>query len=218
MNLANFSSMEEIPLEDVDRTSMEYRVLMAYVQCRLSATKYRQLLEGEVKGQEGSAVGREDVEVASPEGLSSEGHEQPSRRGTRKKKKNKKRSNWKHFLLPSCLRPQAEGKPQKIIASNEDAVNGHVLMPQGGVGSVPASLPNVQDDSDITVVADRLAEIVDNSKFYLERTGKRLLECTVSLEEDGGGASKIVYEGSDGKGNHIDFSTKELLCISDTVP
>ncbi|XP_077786934.1 apoptosis facilitator Bcl-2-like protein 14 isoform X2 [Podarcis muralis] len=112
MNLTNSSSMEEIPLEDVNRTSTEYRVLMAYAQRRLSASKYGHLLEREAKGQEGSSLGRE------------------------------KR----------------------------------------------------QGDSDINVVVDKLAEIVDNSTPFPQRTGFKELEQTLSLEADGGCATKPENE------------------------
>ncbi|XP_062989457.1 apoptosis facilitator Bcl-2-like protein 14 [Elgaria multicarinata webbii] len=196
MNLANSSSMEEISLDDVDRTSTEYRVLMAYAQRRLSASKYGQLLKREAKGQEGSPLGTEDVAVAPIEGLSPESQEQPARKRTKKKRG---RPNWKHLLIPSCLRPQANGELQNTLGYCEGSAERHTCMSKVGVGSVPTFPAEVQDDSDITPVADRLAEIVDNYRSYPESTGFKSLERTVSIEEDCGATSKPVDEENDGK-------------------
>nr|XP_056718948.1 apoptosis facilitator Bcl-2-like protein 14 [Euleptes europaea] len=197
MSLANFSSMEEIPLEDVDRTSVEYRVLMAYAQHRLSASKYGQLLEREAKGQEGSSLSRKEAQGVTPaeqekapQDLPPEDLKPSARRKRPKKKRG--RSNWKRLLLPSCLR----GQPEEDHRKSE--VNGKQPLPHG-----------VQEDSDITRVADKLAELVDISTYQTGRIGVKGLVLkglvrTVSLEEDGGGASKIVSEGpyqDDGKDN-----------------
>ncbi|XP_071589436.1 apoptosis facilitator Bcl-2-like protein 14 [Heliangelus exortis] len=47
MSLPNDVSMEEIPLEDDERDSIEYKILMAYAQRRLSVSKYGKLLKNE---------------------------------------------------------------------------------------------------------------------------------------------------------------------------
>ncbi|NXJ62420.1 B2L14 protein, partial [Rostratula benghalensis] len=47
----NHVSMEEIPLEDDERDSIEYKILMAYAQRRLSVSKYRNLLKNEANVQ-----------------------------------------------------------------------------------------------------------------------------------------------------------------------
>ncbi|XP_033004137.1 apoptosis facilitator Bcl-2-like protein 14 isoform X1 [Lacerta agilis] len=192
MNLTNYSSMEEIPLEDVDRTSTEYRVLMAYAQRRLSASKYWHLLEREAKGQDGSSLGREKRQgkEKSRQGLSPKDQEQPTR--DRSKKKRKK-SHCKFFRFPSCLRAQAEEDSGKMFRRG-DAVNGHALSLQAGVGSGSAFSLEEQGDSDINVVVDRLAEIVDNSTPFPQRTGFKALEHTLSLEADGGCATKPENE------------------------
>ncbi|XP_054856136.1 apoptosis facilitator Bcl-2-like protein 14 isoform X2 [Eublepharis macularius] len=187
MSLANFSSMEEISLEDVDRTSIEYRVLMAYTQRRLSASKYGHLLEREAKGQEGSSLSREEARGVTPAEQGKAPQELPpgdSKHSARRKSQKKKRSNWKRLLLPSCLR----GEPQRSPRKSE--VNGQTSFRREST-SFPSE---THEDSNITRVADRLAELVDNSRSRSKRTQAKGLVRTVSLEEDGGGTSKIVPE------------------------
>ncbi|NXV32513.1 B2L14 protein, partial [Rissa tridactyla] len=55
MSLPNDVSMEEIPLEDDERDSIEYKILMAYAQRRLSVSKYRKLLKNEANVQKSSS-------------------------------------------------------------------------------------------------------------------------------------------------------------------
>uniref|UniRef100_A0A8C3K210 B2L14 protein n=1 Tax=Calidris pygmaea TaxID=425635 RepID=A0A8C3K210_9CHAR len=52
------ASMEEIPLEDDEQDSIEYKILMAYAQRRLSVSKYRKLLKNEANVQKSSLIGR----------------------------------------------------------------------------------------------------------------------------------------------------------------
>ncbi|XP_061438474.1 apoptosis facilitator Bcl-2-like protein 14 isoform X2 [Rhineura floridana] len=211
MNLANSSSMEEIPLEDVDRTSIEYRVLMAYAQRRLSASKYGQLLEREAKGKEGSSLGKEEIKGKEEayQDFSPEDQEQSTR--DRSQKKKKKKSSWKCFQLCSCLRTQVEEEPGKTFERG-DTVNGHALMSLEGVGSEPTLSSEAQDDSDISHVVDRLAEIIDNSKSYPERKELKALVRTVSLEEDGGWATKPVCE-DDGLKDGEEKIIKKIVAI-----
>nr|XP_014425235.1 apoptosis facilitator Bcl-2-like protein 14 isoform X2 [Pelodiscus sinensis] len=62
MSSPSDANMEEISLEDENRDTVEYKVLMAYAQRRLSVSKYRQLLEREAKTQRGSPTERGERE------------------------------------------------------------------------------------------------------------------------------------------------------------
>ncbi|KFW65031.1 Apoptosis facilitator Bcl-2-like 14 [Pygoscelis adeliae] len=55
--------MEEIPLEDDERDSIEYKILMAYAQRRLSASKYGKLLKNEANVQKSSSLIRRKVKI-----------------------------------------------------------------------------------------------------------------------------------------------------------
>ncbi|XP_048371408.1 apoptosis facilitator Bcl-2-like protein 14 [Sphaerodactylus townsendi] len=187
MSSANFSSMEEISLDDVDKSSMEYKMLMVYVQRRLPASKYGQLLEREAKGQEGSSPIRLEGPEATPvergkapQDLPPGDSKCPSRKKSQKKKR---RSNLKRLFLPSCLRGQPGEDPRK------SEVNGKQPPPFRGQG-----------DSGITRVADKLAELVDHSRFNAGGIEFRGLDRTVSLEEDGRTASKMACQGPEDDG------------------
>ncbi|XP_062490942.1 apoptosis facilitator Bcl-2-like protein 14 [Pezoporus occidentalis] len=55
MSSPNVVSMEEILLEDDERDSIEYKILLAYAQQRLSVSKYGKLLENEANVQKPSS-------------------------------------------------------------------------------------------------------------------------------------------------------------------
>ncbi|XP_010289520.1 PREDICTED: apoptosis facilitator Bcl-2-like protein 14 [Phaethon lepturus] len=63
MSLPNDVSMEEILLEDDDRDSIEYKILMAYAQRRLSVSKYKELLKNEANVRKSSSLIRRKVEI-----------------------------------------------------------------------------------------------------------------------------------------------------------
>lgn len=55
--------MEEITLENNERDSIEYQILMAYAQRRLSVSKYRKLLENEANVHKSSSLIRRKVKT-----------------------------------------------------------------------------------------------------------------------------------------------------------
>ncbi|XP_009949159.1 PREDICTED: apoptosis facilitator Bcl-2-like protein 14 [Leptosomus discolor] len=61
MSSPNDVSMEEIPLEDDERDSIEYKILMAYAQRRLSVSKYGKLLKNEANVQKSSSSIRRKI-------------------------------------------------------------------------------------------------------------------------------------------------------------
>lgn len=123
--------MEDVSLEDVERNSMEYRVLMVYAQRRLPDSKFGQLLEREAKSQEASGLERGETQPVDPAGKDS--HLKDQDPGTpNKKQTKKKRPKWTRRLIPSCLRGQPEHAPREK-ATSQDAINGHVPKPQVGV-------------------------------------------------------------------------------------
>ncbi|NXX88316.1 B2L14 protein, partial [Centropus bengalensis] len=94
-------SMEEISLEDDERDSIEYRILMAYAQRRLSASKYGKLLENEVNVQKLSSSIRRKVNIDLQRD-----EDEPSQRivyqGKVVQKQGKKQPERK-YLSGSCL-------------------------------------------------------------------------------------------------------------------
>ncbi|KAM6093504.1 apoptosis facilitator Bcl-2-like protein 14 [Chlamydotis macqueenii] len=62
MSSPNYVGMEEILLEE-ERDSIEYKILMAYAQRRLSVSKYGRLLKNEANVQKSSSLIRRKVEI-----------------------------------------------------------------------------------------------------------------------------------------------------------
>nr|XP_009677016.1 PREDICTED: apoptosis facilitator Bcl-2-like protein 14 [Struthio camelus australis] len=56
MSSPNDANMEEIPLEDDERDSIEYKILMAYAQRRLSVSEYGKLMKKEANVQKPSSL------------------------------------------------------------------------------------------------------------------------------------------------------------------
>ncbi|KAM6436665.1 apoptosis facilitator Bcl-2-like protein 14 isoform 1-T4 [Liasis olivaceus] len=197
----SLDNMEEISLEDADGTSVEYRLLMAYVQRRLSASKYGQLLERETSAQEESresaqaiTPAKEDVTLhgiclAADKPLAQYKEQKKVKKKKAKKTKTKTRASWKCTWVPPCLRPQAKDLRAPEVFR---------IQPSGcsmKLESRIESLPDGQNDSDVSHLADRLAEIVDNSRFPSGRKTFEVEDRTLSLEEDGGWASKPFSQG-----------------------
>ncbi|XP_058046655.1 apoptosis facilitator Bcl-2-like protein 14 [Ahaetulla prasina] len=188
------ANMEEIPLEDTDRSSVEFRVLMVYAQRRLSVSKYGQILERKpgIQEERREVVQADTLakggEVTVPE-ISPEDHKPPKQKEQKKTKKKKKaktktRTNWKCFCIPSCLRLQArDARNQGSL--KPDSINGHAMKVLTRVEGLP-------DDSYISCLADRLVEIVDRSRFPDGKKNIPLMERALSLEEDGGSTSKPI--------------------------
>ncbi|KAM6292627.1 LOW QUALITY PROTEIN: apoptosis facilitator Bcl-2-like protein 14 [Porphyrio hochstetteri] len=63
MSSPNVAFMEEILLEDDERDSIEYKILMAYAQRRLSVSKYGKLLKNEANAQKSSSSSRRRLEL-----------------------------------------------------------------------------------------------------------------------------------------------------------
>ncbi|XP_059582643.1 apoptosis facilitator Bcl-2-like protein 14 isoform X1 [Alligator mississippiensis] len=187
------ASMEEIPLEDEDQDSMEYKVVLAFAQRRLSASKYGQLLEKGVKTQRGLSQDEGEMESVPQAHKTKRSHKvsiKDKKPTALNKKQRTKTSTWKCRLLPSCLRRETEEGPQQPSA-NQDDMNGLTLHAETAGGSADASLGPEARAETISHVADRLVKIV-RSKSPSDSSGVafRTLVRTPSLEEDGNDTEK----------------------------
>ncbi|XP_030324976.1 apoptosis facilitator Bcl-2-like protein 14 [Calypte anna] len=145
MSLPNDVSMEEIPLEDDERDSIEYKILMAYAQRRLSVSKYGKLLKNETNLKR---------KVKSD---SQRGEEGPSQtcdfvfQGGETQQQSKKEPKRKH-LPRSCLPfhwviPQLQGYPGST--SEEPETN-----------QEENSQHQTSETADVNHIADKLAKLV----------------------------------------------------------
>ncbi|XP_062426841.1 apoptosis facilitator Bcl-2-like protein 14 isoform X2 [Rhea pennata] len=65
MSSPNDADMGEIPLDDDERNSIEYKILMAYAQRRLSVGKYGKLIKKEANMQKSSSLIRRQIVLES---------------------------------------------------------------------------------------------------------------------------------------------------------
>lgn len=117
--------MEEIPLEDDERDSIEYKILMAYAQRRLSVSKYGKLLKNEANVQKSSSlIGRK---VKTDHQRDKDG---PSQRivyqGGMMQQHSKKQSKRKYLpgYCLSFLCGRAEQEKPQMLSSHQDHTAG----------------------------------------------------------------------------------------------
>lgn len=119
MSSPNDVSMEEIPLEDNERDSIEYKILMAYAQRRLSASRYKKLLKKEKNAPKSSSLIRSELEIHHQGGKDGSSQTLEFQSGMRKQhsKKKRKQKHLSRYCLPFfCSRAEQE-KPQKTSAA-----------------------------------------------------------------------------------------------------
>ncbi|KGL88952.1 Apoptosis facilitator Bcl-2-like 14, partial [Charadrius vociferus] len=121
--------MEEILLEDDEQDSIEYKILMAYAQRRLSVSKYRKLLKNEANVQNSSSLIRRKVEIDHQRDKDG-----PSRRivyqggmTEQHRKKQSKRKYLPGYCLPfPCRRAEQEKSPAPSLHQGETADVNHI--------------------------------------------------------------------------------------------
>ncbi|XP_067387100.1 apoptosis facilitator Bcl-2-like protein 14 isoform X2 [Emydura macquarii macquarii] len=153
------ATMEEISLEDEGGDPVEYKVLMAYAQRRLSVSKYKELLERKAKTGTGSSTDRGEREAGK-----GETHQDLSIQDkgptAQRKKQRKKRFSWRSLLPFSCTRGEMEEHPQ-ALPTNQDTVNGYGLRTPVPRETGDASASGEEGEAkDYLHVAEKLAELV----------------------------------------------------------
>ncbi|XP_009875037.1 PREDICTED: apoptosis facilitator Bcl-2-like protein 14 [Apaloderma vittatum] len=124
MSSPNDVSMEEILLEDDERDSIEYKILMAYAQRRLSAREYRKLLKNEANVQKSSSSNRRKVNIddqRDKDGPSNEFVLQCGRLQNQGKTEQKPKSMTEYFL--SFFYNTAEQEKPSIVQSEGGRVS-----------------------------------------------------------------------------------------------
>ncbi|NXH12556.1 B2L14 protein, partial [Bucco capensis] len=164
MSSPNDFSMAEVLMEDDERDSIEYKILMAYAQRRLSASKYRKLLENEANVQKSSSLIRTKAKAVR------QGHKDgPSPRAVfqggvirRQGKVEPETNNLPGYRPPflhgralqqeSLMLPQLAGLTEHRCASELLSD----IVPQGLV------FPSHQtsETADVNRIADKLAKLV----------------------------------------------------------
>ncbi|KAM9203260.1 apoptosis facilitator Bcl-2-like protein 14 [Mergus octosetaceus] len=191
MSSPNDVSMEEIPLEDNEQDSIEYKILMAYAQRRLSASRYKKLLKKETNAPKSSSLIRSELEIhhqGGKDGSSQTLEFQSSMRKQHSKKKRKQKHLSRYCLPFFCSRAEQE-KPQKT--------------------SVPESR-TFGEKADVDHIADKLAKLV-TSRPQSSPSGVmfKMLAHSQSLEEDG----TDTAEGNESEGNDEEKTIQEIVAL-----
>ncbi|NXT46506.1 B2L14 protein, partial [Pluvianellus socialis] len=160
MSSPNDASVEEIPLQDDERDSVEYRILMAYAQRRLSVSKYRKLLKNDAKVQKSSSI-RRKAEIDHQRDKDRPRHKVVKQGGVVEMhgKKQSKRKHLPGYCLPFyCSTAEQEESP----ASSSH--HGH--MEDVFVFQSPKPVPQgnfhnqTSEAADVNHIADKLAKLV----------------------------------------------------------
>ncbi|NXN41757.1 B2L14 protein, partial [Rhinoptilus africanus] len=156
MSSPNDVSMEEIPLEDDERDSIEYKILMAYAQRRLSVSKYRKLLKIEANVQKSSSLSRRKVDI----------DHQRSKKGPtltavlkggmteQHSKKQSKRKYFPGYCLPFlCSRAAQEKSPTPALQQGHIEAQYEMVLEDN-------SQHQTSETPDVNRIADKLAKLV----------------------------------------------------------
>ncbi|NXG28745.1 B2L14 protein, partial [Dromaius novaehollandiae] len=189
MSSPNDANMEEIPLEDDERDSLEYKILMAYAQRRLSASKYEELMKKEANMQKSSSLIRRE------EKLEDQGHKVgPSQTEVSQstglkhlsQKQTRPRSVSKYCLPSSFIREKHEKSPKPSLPQKP-------FLPQSS--TVCFYLPRVQlqgpsETANVDHIADRLAKLVTSrSQPSPSDVSFKMMVHFQLPEQQGGGAA-----------------------------
>ncbi|KAK4832917.1 hypothetical protein QYF61_026560 [Mycteria americana] len=154
MSSPNNVSMEEIPLEDDERDSIEYKILMAYAKRRLSVSKYGKLLKNEANVEKSSSLIRRKVKIDHQRDKDG-----PSRRVVyqggvvpQHNKKQPKRKYFPGYCLPFlCSRAEEEERRAADFFISEAQSES---LQEGN------SQHQTSETADVNRIADKLAKLV----------------------------------------------------------
>ncbi|NXP07266.1 B2L14 protein, partial [Thinocorus orbignyianus] len=172
MSSSNDVSMEEIPLEDDERDSIEYKILMAYAQRRLSVSKYNKILKNEAKAHKSSLI-RGKVETdhqRDKEGAALKGYLQGDVSEQQRKTQSKRRCLPGYCLPLYCSRAAKKKSPAPPLQQ------GHTESPEAQSKTVleRSSQHQTSETADVNHIADKLAKLVTfRSRAFCSSTSFR---------------------------------------------
>ncbi|NXJ77769.1 B2L14 protein, partial [Trogon melanurus] len=162
MSSPNDVNMEEISLEDDERDSIEFKILIAYAQRRLSAREYGKLLKNEANVQKLSSSNRRKVNIddqRDEDGPSNELFLQSGRLQKQGKIQQKTKSMTEYFL--SFLYNTAEQeKPSTVPFEGGHAPPFYVSQAQGDFIFQGKFQHQTSETADVNHIADKLAKLV----------------------------------------------------------
>ncbi|NXI68204.1 B2L14 protein, partial [Anseranas semipalmata] len=212
MSSPNDVSMEEIPLEDNERDSIEYRILMAYAQRRLSASRYSKLLKNEANVPKSSSLISSEVEIHNQKDKDGSSQTSELQHGMKKQqsKKQPKRIHLSRYCLPFlCSRAEQEKPPEPSVPRSRMAD-----FPTSGMCTESLQVRSCQhqtsEKADVDHIADKLAMLVTSrpQPSPSDVTFKMLLH-SQSLEQDG----RDTTDGNEGEGNDEEKTIQTIVAL-----
>ncbi|NWI24540.1 B2L14 protein, partial [Sula dactylatra] len=198
MSSPNDISMEEIPLEDDERDSIEYKILMAYAQRRLSASKYGKLLENEANVQKSSSLIRREVKIDHQRDKDgpSQGAVYEGGMTQQQSKKQPKRKYFPGYCLPlHCSRAQQK-KPPKSSLHRVCIAYFSTSEAQSETLQEGNSQHQISETADVNHIADKLAKLVTSRSQESPSDVSFRIMCRASGQEQDDSA---LTDGSEGK-------------------
>ncbi|NWH50346.1 B2L14 protein, partial [Fregata magnificens] len=187
MSSPNDVSMEEIPLEDDERDSIEYKILMAYAQRRLSVSKYGKLLKNEANVQKSSSLIRRKVKTDHQRDKDG-----PSRNAVyqgcmmqQHSKKQPKRKYLPGYCLPFLCGRAEQEKPPKLSVHQGCTARFSIFEAESGNLQEGNSQHQTSETADVNHIADKLAKLVTSrSQESPSDVSFRLMCYTLGREQD----------------------------------
>ncbi|XP_026720118.1 apoptosis facilitator Bcl-2-like protein 14 [Athene cunicularia] len=162
MSSPNDVSMEEIPLEDDERDSIEYKILMAYAQRRLSGSKYGNLLRNEANVKKSSSLIRRKVKMVHLDPFDGQSQRIVFQGGGFR---NQGKEQVKAKSLSTSNRSFLSGrekreKPPVPLLQGRRTVNFSISETQPEILSQGNSQHQTSETADVNHIADKLAKLV----------------------------------------------------------
>ncbi|KAF1576773.1 Apoptosis facilitator Bcl-2-like protein 14, partial [Eudyptes moseleyi] len=190
-------SMEEIPLEDDERDSIEYKILMAYAQRRLSASKYGKLLKNEANVQKSSSLIRRKVKIDHQRDRDGPSQRPVLQGGVMQQhsKKQPKRKYFPGYCLPFLCRAEQE-RPSTLSLHRGDIAHLSISETQSESLQEGNFQHQTSETADVNHIADKLAKLVTSRSQEPPSDVSFKMIYQSACQNQGGGH---LTDGSEGK-------------------
>ncbi|XP_069484816.1 apoptosis facilitator Bcl-2-like protein 14 [Ambystoma mexicanum] len=186
MNPTMGAKMEDVPLEDVDESSMEYKVLMAFAQRSLSAIHFQELVKSTSSTLSANAINGKPLAGKSGHGGEESKDHAPSTSNQTSETSStvkRKKSNWRRRIIPQCFRGQRQ---------RDDDVDGprgshdvFTISPESSMESAIHAEEEEPKPETVEQVAERLVELLHEAPEHSHDPEHRNLKSSTSVEADG---------------------------------
>ncbi|XP_015726275.1 apoptosis facilitator Bcl-2-like protein 14 [Coturnix japonica] len=210
MSSPNDVSMEEISLEDNERDSIEYKILMAYAQRKLPASRYKNLLKNETNVLKTASLFRSEGEIHHQRDKSGPSQTSELHHGAKKQKikKQPKQKFLSKYCLPLFCSRSEQQSPTKTCASNrmEDFFTSDTCTDSHQERIFEFQSPK----PDVSHIVDKLSKLVTTrpQPSPSNVTFKTLVH-TRALEQDG----RDTADGNEGEGNDEEKTIQTIVAL-----